>query len=369
MIKVTTNLVAFGMFAFAEFASAEVILEQNVDVSAGTEYHTNLQLQQDNNKQSVWLYNIIPKYTMSALDGVNEWYGTAGLNIVRSSNSTVSKDREDPNAEIGWRHELERGDFGIKANYTKASTRESQFQDTGVVIQDGSSIAKSIVASYSHLITSSLNYTGDLGYEKTSFTGVTTLKNYSLGYLNNVFSYKYNEMISPYVGIRLNDYRSSDVINTRTKYQEYLVGSELELSPKLTLNIGTGFVHFSPTSKNRLIGLVDVSYKGERYTLTGNIGRTVLPTGLGNIDIADRLAVAYGYDLTEKSSVGVDYGMGKNKATSLDTTQLGAFYNRELTEKWVMRLTYNFRDLKIQGAPKVEDHAAGILFTYKLPNF
>lgn len=372
MNQTTKKLAAIGLIVYAGNASAEVILEQAAEVSLGTTYNTNLQLLQDQDKESVWLYNIVPKYKITASDGVNEWFGIASLNVERSSNKDVSDDREDPSIDLGWKHELERGTLGLKASYIKASTRQTQFTDTGVLLQDGSSIEKSIVANWSHLITTNLNYAADLGYEKTSFSGVNVLNNYSLTYLNNVLSYKYNEMVSPYLGVRLNDYKSQgDLGSSRIKYQDYLVGAELELSPTIKLNVGTGFTNFSSSGQdNEWIGLVDASYTGERYTLTSRLERSVLPTGLGDIEIGDRFSLGYGYDLTEKSGFGIDLTLGKNKSlTSIETQQLGAYYNRELSASWVMRLTYEFRNLKAQGIDSVSGNAAGIVFTYRTPKF
>lgn len=372
MNQTTKKLVAIGLVAYAAQVRAEIILEQGAEISLGTTYNTNLQLLQDQDKESVWLYNIVPKYKITASDGINEWVGTASLNVERSSNKDISDDREDPSVELGWKHELERGTLGLRANYIRASTRQTQFTDTGVLLQDGSSTEKSIVANWSHLITTNLNYAVDLGYEKTSFSGVNILNNYSLTYLNNVLSYKYNEMISPYLGVRLNDYKSQgDLGSSRIKYQDYLVGAELELSPTIKLNVGTGFTNFSSSGQdNEWIGLIDVSYIRERYTLASRLERSVLPTGLGDIEIGDRFSVNYAYDLTEKSAFGVDLTLSKNNSlTTIETQQLGAFYNRELTPSWAMRVTYEFRNLKAQGIDSVNGNAAGIVFTYRTPKF
>ena len=158
--------------------NAAIILEHSGTVELGTDYHTNLQFLNDKEEKSVYIYSIIPEYKIKALDEKNEWYGSVGVNLQRSSNQDISGNREDPFAKLGWLRRFESGTLDLVTEYSKESSRTTQFTQTGVLTQDGSTTAKSFGATWTYAITPKLDMVSTAEYIKNTFSGVSELSDY-----------------------------------------------------------------------------------------------------------------------------------------------------------------------------------------------
>ena len=369
--KMTTNVIriiaAVSLALTSMQSHSAIVLTHDFSIALGTEYQDNLQLVQK--KDSVWLYTAVPSYTLSALDGKNQWYAGGTLRIERSSNRSVSDNREDPFAKIGWKRDLERGSAGLEATYSKSSTRSRQFLETGLVQEDSTDRTRTITANWSRLITEQLNAALAAGYSKTDFgrTGggaSTTFTDNSTRYLNADLSYKLSESLSPYAKIGLNDYRASDRIN----YQNYLGGVMVTVSPKFDYDLSAGVTHFSSSGKNKWIGAVKTNYLGERYKIGGALSRAVYPTDIGGVELSDQLTLNYNYELSEKSRWGAGLLLAENKSLNSNKAQeYSAFYARDLTAAWVMNIYGQKRYLKEESQSTVDGNTIGITFTYNMP--
>jgi hypothetical protein len=358
-------------------ASAAIILENSARVQVGTTYHSNIQLLPDSLKESTYLTTVVPEYRLSALDEKNKWFGNIGINLVNSSNKDIMRNREDPFAKVGWERILESGLFTLDADYQRQSTRFSQFDQTGFVALDGTSAIRTINASWQYDISQTWALVTDASYIETRFSGdVLFLNDFSTRNLGAELRYTLNEKVSPYVRAAAHDYRASGQgdnglpTNTRIKYQDYLVGAAVEINPQFKFNANTGIVNFDSSADNEWIGELKADYTGNRYEVAGSLSRAVIPLGLNQIVIGDALVVNYSYLQSEVSTWGLSLGLNQNDL-GIETQEVSAFYGRDLSRDWQMRLALASRNLRFEGSGigSLSDNTLGIFFTYSTPQF
>jgi hypothetical protein len=349
--------------------NAAVILEHSGTVRAGTAYHSNLQFLDSSVEESTYVYSLVPEYKLSALDDKNKWFGSLGVNFQRASNQNILGNREDPFATLGWERLFESGKLDLLADYTRQTSRITQFNTTGAVLQDGTSVVKNYSASWDYYLSQKLTLNTNAHYQDNIFTGVLGLGNFNVRDYGIALKYAYSESIMPYLSALASDFKADGVPdNFETRYQTYRAGVEVNLTPQFSYIADLGFVQFNSTSNDEIVGKLTASYLGERYDLTGTLERSVFPTGLGFIDVAESLTSAFKYNLTPRSSWGVNLGLRENKS-GVDTQELIGFYDYEITSAWLMHVEASQRNLKFTGQNSVDDTSLGVFFTYTSPKF
>lgn len=366
-------VVTLGLFALVGSVNAELVIDHGPSFTAGTEYHSNLRLAAAD-KESTYIFTLVPSYNVVAEDGKNQWSGVVGLYAERSSNSNVSGNREDPFAVIGWKRLLENGEVGLSTAYVRTSTRDTQFTETGIFTRNGTSVSRSITADWKHGFTEKLNLAMQAGYEKVKFSNSPALSNFEDRYIYSDLFYTLNEEITPFARFGANDFRSKTTLNNnQIKYQDYLVGAIFTIAPAFVISAATGITHFSSLGnnanpnidKNEWVAVMKGEYEGNRYTIDGTLSREVNPTSIGDIQLADQLSANYIYSLSEKSELGTSIVLSQN-SNNLDTQNVRGFYARNLTENLQMEFALAFRNQKSENANSVNDNVIGINFTYHI---
>lgn len=346
-------------------ANALVILQQ-ASVSTGVEYDTNPTIV-STNEQAIFRYTASPKYTLSAVDGNNRWYTNLGVNLERSSNPSVSGNRKDPNIKIGWEREYDRGRYSIISAYSKSSSRLSELNTTGIVDKDGTISSKSIAVAWSRLLSERLDLSVNGQYTKSNATG-SNFSNTTTKTLGTVLTYELSEKISPFIQADISDLSSRNGSSTSTISQNYLLGTNLEVNPQLSLSGSFGLNH-QQNAGNGWVANTSANYLGERYNFRGALSRNVVPSATGQFQKNDNLSLIYGYDLSDTSKAGINLSWNSNDSTNgSETRQLSGFYSKELSDLWQFRLALSLKDLK-NSNQSAKDSVFGITFTYNTPEF
>lgn len=376
------------MLMFSSSAEALIVLQQ-ASSSFDTQYDTNPLLRED--KQSVWRYTITPRYSIAAVEGKNRWYTNASLGLQRSSDKRVIQDREDPTLDLGWQRENERGNFSLLAHYDKRSSRFSEFNRNGFVDIDGSAITKSIAANWTHAITERLNFSLGSEYKKTTYDNSQFSDSVTKS-INSSITYEFNERVSPFLQVGYTDFKSDGLVTGNgllvsnvgnsgsSKSKNISVGAIILLSPQWTFtpSVGVNKVDSENQNQNTLlgsasgsgnIGSLGLAYISERSNFNAALSRSVAPSGVGGFVESDQFNVAYSYLITETSSIGAGYSLNKNKSDfDSESTQISAWYSKELTEMWQMRLSALSRSQKSSNL-NVNGNVIGVTFTYSIPEF
>ena len=350
-------------------AEAQVVL-QRVSVPLSIEFDSNPTFSK-NDKQSIWRYTAAPTYSISAVDDLNRWYTNIGFSIQRSSNKSISVDREDPNLVLGWNRTLEKGNFSLVANYNENSTRTTELRTTGLINQDITATTKSIEAVWLRELTDRLNFSLNAGlvknsYDSPSFTGYNTKS------IGSSLSYQVSEKLVTFVNLGYEKYKtdSTSTQNSQSSRnsQNYNAGFNYIVSPQLDFSLLAGFNRTSSAGSAK-IGRASFNYQAERHLLRGALARDVSPTGLGDFQETDRLSLGYSYNLSEKSNIGTEYTLQKNNSlNSNETTYLSNFYSRNFSDRWAMRVSLDLRRIK-DTVQTVNGEIAGLTFIYNTPEF
>ena len=359
------SLFVFSVMVISLPAEALVVLQQAA-VPMGVEHDTNPRMS-STDKQSIWRYIATPRYSIAAVSDRNRWYSDVSLRLERSSDKKISIDREDPNVVVGWQRDGEIDRFSLIGKYNKASTRFTEFDETGLVVNDASSITRLIAANWSRSFTERLNFSLGGQYLTTAYSG-GNFTNYSTKSLNSTLTYDLNERVRPFMQVGLTDFNPDGQGRRNTKSQNYLVGAHIDISPRLNVSASAGVNHLSSAGNGRIAN-ANFNYLGERYGLRGSIERSVSASSIGNFQESDRMSLGYNYDLSDKSSLSADFSWRKNNSLNdSESKQLSGFYSRDLTEFWQMKLLLQTRNLTSTNR-SANGNVAGITFTYNLPEF
>jgi len=384
------------MVMFSSSAEAIVVLQQ-ASSSFDTQYDSNPFLREE--KQSIWRYTIIPRYTVAAVADQNRWYANGALTLQRNSDNRILQDREDPNLEVGWQREYERGQFLVAARYDKRSSRFSEFNQNGFVDIDGSAITKSLSANWTRAITERLSYSLGTQYVKTTYDSSRFSDSVSKN-INSSLTYELTERVSPFLQVGYTDFKSDGVVTGNgllisndnsffannvgsagdSKSKSISVGAKILLSDQWTFTSSVGFNKVDNSSQNTntvlgasagsgKIGSLNLTHQGERSTFTSTLSRSVSGSGIGGFVESDRFNLGYDYQLSEKSTFGAGYGINKNKSNfASESMQISGWYSKQLTEMWQMRLSVERRSQKNLNQ-NANGNVVGLTFTYSTPEF
>ncbi len=201
--KVNIQILLLSALLFSTPVKALIVLQQ-ASIPFSVDYDSNLNLTQQ--KEGVWRYTSVPRYTVVAEDEKNTWTSDLSLSLQRSSDKNLSADREDPNAALGWTRTFEKGKFSLNANYDRRSSRFAQFNNNALVDVDGTSVSRSLSANYSHTLTGRLNFSLSANYSTTSFTDSSFVDSTSKS-VNGSINYEWNEKFSPFIQLSFTDFQ------------------------------------------------------------------------------------------------------------------------------------------------------------------
>jgi hypothetical protein len=365
-------------------AQALVILQQ-ASLPINVDYDTNLNLLQQ--KQGVWRYTTIPKYSVEAVDDKNRWFSNLALTLQRSSNKNLSVDREDPSLNLGWVRELEKGAFSVTAGYDKRSSRFAQFNTNALLDVDGTSVSKTLAANFTHSLTERLRFSLGANYSKTTYTDSSFVSSTSKT-INSTVSYDLNEKMSPFVQLSFTDFKPDGNLSQPSTSKNFLIGSTILITPRWTFSPSLGVNSTSTSGTNNGLGFNGgglggfgsnegsgwisnntLSYLSEKSTFQASLSRSVVPGGLGNLQKTDTIGLVYSRQLTEVSTTGISFNVGKSQSDfDSETVQLSGFYSHDLSPDWQMRFVAGHRSQK-QNAFSANNNNVGISLIYNIPQF
>lgn len=379
MQKVNTQILLASTLLFSIPAHALIILQQ-ASLPMNVDYDSNLNL--SSQKQGVWRYSIVPKYSVALVDEKNKFFSDLALTLQRSSDKKQSVDRKDPSLKFGWQRQLEKGDFSITAGYDKRSSRFAQFNTNALLDVDGTSVNKSLVASYSHALSARLKYSLGASYSKTAYTSSSFIGSTSKT-INGTVTYDYNELMSPFVQFSFTDFKPDGNLSQPSTSKNFSIGSSIMLAPRWTFSPSVGINSTSTSGTNNSgnfgsngssagsgwIANTSLNYVSEKSTILATLARSVVPGGLGSLQKTDSFSLGYSRDLSEISRAGVNFNLSKSQSNlNSETTQFYGFYSRDLSQDWQLRLNAGHRSQK-QNAFSASNNNIGISLIYNIPQF
>jgi hypothetical protein len=361
-----------GLFSTSAFAET---LQHSLVAGIGTDYDTNPRMASGSH-DGVMRYRITPQYTGTFTEDLNELIFSAGALIERSSNQKVSRDRNDPNVRLGWRHTLESGEFSLDAAASKMSARTAELANNGQVAADTTQTNKSLGSRWQYSLTERLGFalTGDyrsitsdkgnsnssslIDYTTTS-TGLSV--NYNLGENSEIFT-----------SLTASHYEPDNAARPSSNTYGGVLGYKRKISDEFAWSLQGGPVRITgvnPVSSWQ--GGGQVNYTGEKVNASLDVGRSVLASSVtGGFSNSEQVKFQLSYPLDENTRAGADYSWIKSKTVTESTSKVyGIFLSRELSPAWTVMLRYQNRQMERSPGWAASANMLGVTFNYTLPDF
>lgn len=345
--------------------------QQSVSSPATLEYDSNLPLSATK-KQGVSRVVFVPAYSLAGNYGIDELKAALSLSVERSSDQSVSLNREDPSLQFGWRRLTETGDFGLTTKYDQVSSRHAELQETGLATADSSRKTWFLGGSWRSAVTELSTLTTDAGYKTVRYDAgtQTNFNNISAGISWN---HTWSERIEPFLRFSVSHYDPDKTTATAatSDYYAATAGVKVKASEHLEWTAQGGRDRVvADTTNTGWQGSLSTQYRGDRYDAALQLGRSVTTSGDGGFVASDRVAGTFSYAIDERSGLGLSASWQDNKSNTPNTVQqLGAWASRELSPFWHARLYYDHKLRSENHQPAAVGDVLGATLVYSPPGF
>jgi hypothetical protein len=318
-------------------------LKKNFYLTSSVDHDSNI-FMADQGKD-VMRFTVVPRLTLLAEDDQNSLRFDGSMFFARSSDERISVDRNDPTADVGWVRTFERGQFSMLALYQKSSIRASELDRSGVVFADDTSINRSINANFDYFLSDKFTIGTGLGYQKQTFTGLA-LASFESKMFNATLNHFYTEKINPFYQVSINHFETIDT-NLSSVSKNFIAGTRYLVNPRLTLMASVGVNNINTVGRS-WIGESEINYAiSDSSNLIASLDRRVSAGGLGGFQKSDALALSYNRDLSQRDHIGTSYSWTINRTINdVRFMQFSAWYMRDISNDWSLRLTAQRRNLK-----------------------
>lgn len=361
--KLSIMLAALVLYSGQGWAAS---WQQAWSARVSTEYDTNPTMS-PTNPGGIWRALLEPGYKLKRTGGANELNAGAALLIARTSNKTLSQDRNDPSVFLDGRRQSDAGEFGLSAKYDEVATRIAEIDNAGPFIADGTRVSRTISGSWSKALSERSTLWADGSYQGVSYKGGPYV-NYANQTAGLKLSHAWSEGSMSYLRVSNVKYvpagggPSSSLANATLGWN-WKVADDLEG----TLQTGKSR---SSAAQMSTQGMAEVKYTGQRTWFVLNANRQVTPSGLGGFVTADQAKVSWSYALSERSNTGIDLGWGKSHfTTDIINRTAGAWLQHELNSFWVVRTNYLHKISEQDGVGRASSNILGIALVYTHTDF
>jgi len=362
-----------GLFSTSAFADA---LENSLVAGVGTDYDTNPRMVSGSHN-GVMRYRITPQYTGKFTEDLNELTFSAGALIERSSDQKVSRDRNDPNVRLGWRHTLESGEFSLDAAASTMSARTAELANNAQVAADTTQTNKSLGSRWQYSLTERLGFalTGDyrsVTSDKGNSNGASNLTDYTTTSTGLTVNYNLDENSEIFTSLTASHYEPDNASRPSSNTYGGLLGYKRKISDEFGWSLQGGPVRITgvnPVSSWQ--GGGQVNYTGEKVNASLDVGRSVLASSVtGGFSNSEQVKFQLSYPLDENTRAGADYSWIKSKTVTDSTSKVyGLFLSRELSHSWSVMLRYQNRQMEPSSGGTASANMLGVTFNYTLPDF
>lgn len=318
---------------------------------------------------SVTVLRFNPQYTIrrESSGSVTE-FGFGGL-IERSSDTSLSANRELPRASVLWQKTGELSTLELRASLEEESARQTEFVDFGRVTQDstvrtgllGGRWARELTAVSSLELAASYR---DVAYDTPQLRDFTE----TLG--SAVYAFQPDANVQYTLASRISRLNfdgagSASLVGLKAGY-------ERDLSESIALTAELGAVNVNrPRRETHAVGALRLAYQGERAGWRLNWSRDVNASGgLSGYERFATFGAEFDYPLTASTSMS----LGASRVRSLENggdTGNSAFarLRSELSRYWALTLGLETRQVTRASGARARSNGVIAGLSYQDPNF
>lgn len=371
MLALRTTGVATAMFVLPCSGVAYAATWQPaIAVPSTVEYDSNPTLATSGEK-GVTRTIIAPDFSLVGTSGQDEFQFGLGVYVVRSSDTSIVTDREDPRLKLGWERETETGAFGLTARYEESSTLSSTVQETGVVVPDGTQKMTSLEGNWRTALSERSTLANEIEYRRVTYD-IDSLTNYDE--LSNRLSYTYawSERMELFTRMGVKRYEPDDSATavSSTSYTPD-IGMNYQFSEQLrgTVYVGVNDESNADSGPSAQGGL-SLNYSGERVDAGIDASRNTIASGDGGFVEVDSLSGIWSYAIDETRRAGFAASWQDSKGQTPNTLRnYSTWFSQELSPFWIARLSYTYKQRQQDGLPDATANVVGLTLTYSYPGF
>lgn len=370
LLRTTGVATAILILPYADIAHS-ASWQNSIALPSTVEYDSN-PLLLTSEEQGVTRTIIAPDYSLVGTFDQDQLRLDLGLQVLRSSDTSIVSDREDPNIKMGWQREQERGRYGLWAQYNESSTLSGAVQDTGVVTTDGTQKLYSVGGNWSNAITERNTLSNETLYNSARYD-LDSLTDYNELSSTFTWNYSWDERTDFFTSFGARRYEPVDDTETATSSNSYTpeVGMKYQIFEGLegVLHLGVNQVSGSQGGRRGEGGL-SFHFTGDRTDASFNAERSTVASAEGGFSERDLLRGVWSYALDEINRVGVDASWQDSKGQTPNTLQTySAWASRELSPFWDLRLSLMYKERQQDGLPDAVATIIGMTVTYRFPDF
>jgi len=316
-------------------------IQHSLSVSATAEHDSNPAMS-STNSESVNRAIITPSYTFKRVKDNTELSLNAKLILERSSDESLSIDREDPSANLDWILYNPRGSLSLGLSYVESATRISELEDTGLLSADATREKTTAKVGWNRELDEVNTLVLDLAYDDVSYSA-GNFTDYNNTSLSARLNHKLDELRTVFGKLSADYYEPGD--NTPESEQYNLgVGLDWQHSELLSTLFEAGINYNDNTSDTGWTASADVNYNEERYSTTLGYSRSSSASGSGGFSESDSINLTGNYLLDDYSSIGASLSWRDNRSADNQSTLFRIYGNRELSEDLSLNVSYQYKE-------------------------
>ncbi|AZL73821.1 hypothetical protein LOY46_12690 [Pseudomonas sichuanensis] len=368
IIRTTSVATVIMMMPFSGLVQA-ANWQSSVVVPTTVEYDSNPLLLTSDEK-GVMRTLIEPTYNLVGTYGRDQVNLGLGVHVLRSSDTNVMGNREDPDVSLGWQRDTDKGRFGLKAQYVESSTLSGSVLDTGVVTTDGTQKMTLLTGTWTHALTDRTTLDNQTTYSHARYD-ITTLTGYDEYANATTLTYAWNARTDVFTGLLVRRYEPEQTDTARaTNSYTPTVGVKYQLTDRLEGTVHAGVNQVSGSGGGRRgEGGVLLNYNGERADASFSAERSTVASAEGGFAELDMVRGLWSYAVSETNRVGLEASWQDSKGQTPNTLQTySAWASHEFSPFWDLRLSMMYKERQQDKVPDAVATIIGLTLTYRLPD-
>lgn len=340
--------------------------QQTVTTQLTTEYNSNPNMS-SSNPEDISRVLFTPSYALIGQPDDNQSLKAAiALQLVRSSNETLSPNRNSPTLSLNWARQYETGELGIGSQYTENSTRYITGIDATAPVE-GTQASRALNLSVSKMLTERSTLVTSGAYQSVTYKGGPFI-DYSTHSANLMFNYTWSESNTPFFRYSYFDFIPVDGGAT-TRLDVAALGLNTKWSDRLDSTVELG----QSQNTNKQTGTqssASLTYQNLKAQLTLKASHQSVPTGINGLVLTDQINAGWSYNLNERKKIGIDtLWQTSHLVTDVILRTEAVWLQTELKPLWSLRTYYQQNSINRGDNNPASSYILGLNLSYTHPDF
>lgn len=324
----TTAALAFALTTDFSVAGG---WEHSVSVTSGAEHDSNPAMSATS-LGSVWRARLIPTYFLAGVFERDEYAATLGLRAEQSSDEQLSKRRQDMNGTLLWGRAFDTGNLRLSASAEEASTRTTEFEDSGLVSRESTKRSYSAHLNGYKEVSETTSLTVGVSHTEAKY-GDVALTGFSNQAAEVGLRHGVSESFTTNARLATAAF-NPDGPGASSKTHSISIGLAAMSGERFNWTIQYGMRHtVAATESNGSNGSLSMQWRGAENELSLVVSRQLSPSSVGSMSVVDSVKGAWETQWGPNSKSSASLGVSKRHgALESEMAQATAAFIYEVSE-------------------------------------